>query len=83
MLFAPNHLRLKYDCGFDGAIASAGAIVKIVKRGGTPEFPNYLVEAFANTRLVAQKLIPDWMVEPIELLRSSYWQRLQLQNRIT
>lgn len=73
MLYAPNHLRLKYDYYFgQNTIVPAGTIVKIIKVGGTPEWPEYLVEAYSGTRLVIQSKVSDWVVERIKLLRPFY-----------
>lgn len=67
---APNHLRLKYDTEFENIIAPAKTIVKVLSTLGTPEWPEYKVEAFSGTRLAATKIVPDWRVEQIELLVS-------------
>ena len=78
---APNHLRLRYDIEFDGAIAGAGTIVKILKELGTPEYPEYEVEAFSGTRLTAVKVVPDYAVESIELLTPPWYFYLNLKRR--
>lgn len=79
-LVTPNHMRLRYNVEFNGLIASAGAIVKVLKKLGTPEYPKYDVEAFSNTRLAATGIVPDYAVEPIELLTPSCYLHLNLKK---
>jgi len=67
-LAAPNHLRLRHDVEFDGVIAGAGTIVRILKKLGTPEHPKYKVEVFHGTRLATTKVVPGYTVKSIELL---------------
>ena len=77
--FTTYILRLRHDCEFDGIVAPRGMRVKTINISGGSEFPEYLVEAFSGTRLVAQKRVPDWMVEPVELLTPLRYHSLGLR----